>query len=443
MKSLLLLLSLSVLLPTVKAQPQASSSTASESEPLYFIYHGNHRTLRLDSTQIAVSSREFEADTLPEGLARNGFTLRDVTARSLRGTRLLDTRKVLNAHATQSTPAAVHALIRALANSGDRSIEFVSPVFRDEAGDPMLITSRILIGFEEDIAPAEREYLRRAVTEGASLETAEFPQPHDFRWQINTRDGFAALARANALAETPGVKYAEPDMVVTGHTSLLPSDPSFSQSWGLKNSGQFGGLVGFDMGAISAWDATTGAPSVIVLVMDSGVQQDHPDINQIPGRDFTSDAPSNPTGGPIGVYDNHGTTVAGCVSARINNSLGTSGIAPGVKVASARCGTNYTSSGTFSAALSWFANALYWGESLGARVSNRHGSYRTYFIAPVRPKLFSVLGTEKQRPIRRFGWIRHGRYIGLGRDDWSAFGDCACNGQWCATGPSRYQPDPW
>src|SRR5258708_30548061 len=86
------------------------------------------------------------------------------------------------------------------------------------------------------------------------------------------------------------------------------------------------------MKATSAWDITLGSPLVIVLVLDVGVQQDHPDINQVTGKDFTTDAPSNPNGGPFGVYDNHGTWVAGCISGRINNSLRTTRIAPGVQV---------------------------------------------------------------------------------------------------------------
>jgi hypothetical protein len=178
------------------------------------------------------------------------------------------------------------------------------------------------------------------------------------------------LARANALAQTQGVAYAEPDMMVTWHADLLPSDPGFSDSWGLRNIGQSGGQVGFDLKATSAWDTTVGSASVIVLVLDDGVQQNHPDINQIPGKDFTSDAFRNPTGGPVGTNDNHGTAVAGCVSERMNNGFGTTGIAPGVKIASARFATNKQSDGSFTTFDSWIINALNWGLSIGARVSN-------------------------------------------------------------------------
>jgi YVTN family beta-propeller protein len=129
------------------------------------------------------------------------------------------------------------------------------------------------------------------------------------------------------------------------------------------------------MEATAAWDVSIGDPSVIVLVLDTGVQQDHPDINQVTGRDFTSDAPSNPNGGPFGQYDSHGTWVAGCISEKINNGIGSVGIAPGVKVASARCYNHTQADGSFTIQFSWVVDALNWGQLIGARVSNNSNGY--------------------------------------------------------------------
>jgi len=67
-----------------------------------------------------------------------------------------------------------------------------------------------------------------------------------------------------------------------------------------------------------------GSSNIIVVILDVGVQTNHPDINQFPGTNFTSDASFD--GGPVNACDNHGTTVAGCVSAIMNNNLGTIGI---------------------------------------------------------------------------------------------------------------------
>jgi subtilisin family serine protease len=369
---------------------QGALFAQADPEPLYYIYHGQPKALTLDSERIAVRvtsspSVPRSSAAVPSSLASRGFNDSDVVATPVAGWMILNARGVLpTSRATNSTTAAspsqadassVHNLLTSLLNSADPSIEFVSPVFRDEQGDPIIVTPTILIGFEQDVAAQRRASLRASVSEGAQLQKIEFPQPNDERWQIQSRDGFAALARANALAGTSGVAYAEPDMIVTGHANLIPTDPSFGASWGLKNTGQSGGQAGFDMKATSAWDITLGSSSVVVLILDVGVQQDHPDINQIAGRDFTSNAASNPEGGPFGVYDNHGTWVAGCVSERINNGLGTAGIAPGVEVASARCYNNTQSDGSSTFQFSWVVDALNWGQSIGARVSNNSNGY--------------------------------------------------------------------
>lgn len=368
-----------------------SGTTWADEVSPYYTYHGAPSPLTLNPTQLAVWVRPpadaspAAAVAMPSGLAAQGLSEANVVARPLPGWLILDASAPLARTAAASAAgatdqaaaqlAAVRSLVTSVLASGDPTVEFVSPVFTDERGGPLVVTPRLLVGFEKTLPVAERERLRATVPEGASKETVEFPQPHDERWWVASRDGFAVLARANALASTPGVAYAEPDMIITGYTDYVPSDPSFPQSWGLRNTGQSGGAASFDMGAVGAWDITVGTSSVIALVMDSGVQQDHPDINQRTGRDFTSDAASNPNGGPFGVNDNHGTTVAGCISERISNGLGTSGIAPGVLVASARCGTNYQPNGSFSANYSWFADALYWGQSIGARVSNNSNSF--------------------------------------------------------------------
>ena len=141
---------------------------------------------------------------------------------------------------------------------------------------------------------------------------------------------------ANELATHPLVIFAEPNMVFTGIGGFIPNDPGFPNCWGIHNTGQFGGTPDMDMDGPEAWDLTTGDASTRVVVIDTGVQQDHPDIHQRSGADVTSDGPGD--GGPVNDCDNHGTAVAGCVSAIINNDLGTVGIAPDCQSASVRTG---------------------------------------------------------------------------------------------------------
>lgn len=363
----------------------AASLTApplgAEEPPLFYYYRGEPRALKVDPDRVALRMKVpgGERDNqLAVASARVAYGADNVVAGPLPGWAVLDAKALMaeQSLSKQKTGASrVEALIDSVLKKGDPNVDFVSPVFLDDRGGTILLTDRILIGFNPDTPKHKREELRASVLEGISIEKVKFPQPNDERWIVTARSGLTVLTRANALARTPGVAYAEPDMIVAGYTQFVPNDPGFIESWGLRNTGQSGGQSGFDLAATTAWDITIGSPSVIVLVMDSGVQQNHPDINQVTGRDFTTDAASNPNGGPVGIYDNHGTAVAGCISERINNSIGTTGIAPGAKVASARIGTNYQPNGQFMASLTWFADALYWGQSIGARVSNNSNSW--------------------------------------------------------------------
>ena len=79
-----------------------------------------------------------------------------------------------------------------------------------------------------------------------------------------------------AVRSVPGLKYAEPDWVV--HITQTPNDSSFSQLWGMNNTGQTGGIPGADIHAPGAWDVSTGSDSVIVAVIDTGIDYTHPDL---------------------------------------------------------------------------------------------------------------------------------------------------------------------
>jgi len=64
--------------------------------------------------------------------------------------------------------------------------------------------------------------------------------------------------------------------------AAIPDDPGFPNLWGMQNTAQFGGTLGMDMKGPQAWDITTGSSNIIVVILDVGVQPDHPDVNQIP-----------------------------------------------------------------------------------------------------------------------------------------------------------------
>ena len=184
----------------------------------------------------------------------------------------------------------------------------------------------------------------------------------------------------STLLMNPNVEFVEQDKVfVAQQTEVIPNDSGFSQCWGHRNIGQSGGLINFDMNTTNAWTMTKGSANIRILVFETGIQQDHPDINQLPGRDFTTGVVNGVAGGgPSNSCDNHGTAVAGCITGIINNGIGTVGVAPECKVISAKVGTAITPcNGSWQGQTSWTVNAINWGIANGVRVTNNSNDYGT------------------------------------------------------------------
>lgn len=174
------------------------------------------------------------------------------------------------------------------------------------------------------------------------------------------------------LEKNPLVMYAEPDYYF--HAATL--DARFNELWAMENTGQTGGLIDADINANSMWALTPGNQNVVIGVIDSGTDYNHPDLTlnlwrnvlDLPGTGIDEDgngyvddfyginAITN-NGNPFD--DNaHGTHVAGTIGAKGNNVIGVVGVAQNVQIASCKF-LNANGSGSTSDAiqcLQYFAN---------------------------------------------------------------------------------------
>lgn len=172
---------------------------------------------------------------------------------------------------------------------------------------------------------------------------------------IHSESVFAILPKGNYIARLnhkqnlDGKKTASPfklefDTKSFKKTSVVPNDPLFSKQWHLLNTGQSGGLQGFDIKAVEAWKNRTDASNVVVAVIDGGVDVDHPDLDdnmwinkrEVPGNGIDDDKNGyiddvhgwnfvKKTSEPY--KDKHGTHVAGIIGAEGDNKIGVSGVA--------------------------------------------------------------------------------------------------------------------
>ena len=114
----------------------------------------------------------------------------------------------------------------------------------------------------------------------------------------------------SVYGEEPDVEYAEPNYLVHA-LSVTPNDPYYGIQWHLPK-------IKVD----EVWSEQMGSRNVTIAVLDTGVDLDHPDLDEqvVSGFDFVNyDSEADDDQG-------HGTHMAGTIAAETNNGEGVAGI---------------------------------------------------------------------------------------------------------------------
>ncbi len=155
-----------------------------------------------------------------------------------------------------------------------------------------------------------------------------------------------ALALSNQYYSDPLVTFIEPNFVrifperprmteegtKPAETAAVgtPSDPLFKHQWYLHNTGNPRGIADADIDAPEAWAVQRGSSSVIIAIIDEGVDTTHKDLKDkiVTPYDATDgDNNQEPRSG-----DAHGTACAGLAAAITDNAVGIAGIGWKVKI---------------------------------------------------------------------------------------------------------------
>jgi thermitase len=121
------------------------------------------------------------------------------------------------------------------------------------------------------------------------------------------------------------VEFAEPNYLY--QLLSIPNDPLFGMQWALQNTGQTGGAYDADIDATDAWNVTMGDDDVVIAIIDTGVDSNHPDLaNNIISTDSED-------------WFGHGTHCAGIAAAVTNNGIGVAGVAGSCKIISRKAFT--------------------------------------------------------------------------------------------------------
>lgn len=207
------------------------------------------------------------------------------------------------------------------------------------------------------------------------------------------------------LRRSPLVEYAEPNYI--RYLNQAPNDPDYPELWGLNNTGQTGGTQDADIDAPEAWDLQTGSSSVVVAVIDSGIDLTHEDLaanlwtnpREIPGNGIDDDEngyiddvhgwdfrnnDNDPSDTSL-ACSGHGTHVAGTIGAVGDNGVGVVGVNWDVQIMPLRCLGGFL--GIFCTANdSDIIEAIEYYTGFGVRVSNN-----SYGGAPVSQAMEEVI----------------------------------------------------
>lgn len=252
---------------------------------------------------------------------------------------------------------------------------------------PQYSPDEIVIKFKQEIPNAELGIKTKAL--GLQVNHIS-PRAHFTSAFIS--EGETVEQAVVRIKKDPNVEYAEPKYYYYAQAAA-PNDTDFGKLWGLNNTNQTisspsyttnnppgAAAIGKDMKVLGAWDVTSNCSSIIVAVLDTGINYDHEDLaaNMWDGSASCKDKNGNTIGGgcPNHGWDfasgdndpkdeeGHGSHVAGTIGAVGNNNKGISGVCQSAKLMSVRVlgiggGTNTT-----------VADGIYFAVQNGASVIN-------------------------------------------------------------------------
>jgi thermitase len=222
-----------------------------------------------------------------------------------------------------------------------------TPLSADEGSplaDAPCVLGRIVVKFKEGLNSA---YVAQLHASQRATVVGEIPQ---IGVQILSVPSGEVEAKIAAYTADPRVEFAEPDYIA--QVAYEPNDPYYGDGtqWGPQK-----------ILAPQAWDLCTGDPNVVIAVIDSGVDPDHPDLagKLMMGYNFLDG--STDTTDDYG----HGTHVAGITAAATDNGMGIAGVAFDSRIMPLKVYNKNT-----DAWYSRISNAIIYAADNGAKVIN-------------------------------------------------------------------------
>lgn len=219
---------------------------------------------------------------------------------------------------------------------------------------------RLLVRYKEGTSTNKKDAAHFSV--GAYV-VESFDVPSNLE-VVEVAKGISLDAAQEFYREDPNVLYVEPDYPLHAYLEPPPAtpnppdddppsdtvDPRYAEQWGLNNNGQTGGTVDVDINAPQMWENITGDKDIVIAIIDTGINYNHPDLvkniwvnpGEIAGNNIDDDGNGvvddvhgfnaiENTGDPLDDHG-HGSHCAGIIGAEGLNKVGGRGVMPNVTI---------------------------------------------------------------------------------------------------------------
>jgi thermitase len=220
----------------------------------------------------------------------------------------------------------------------------------DNAGSSDVRTGHILVRFK---ASPSQDVLNRLGIEFAANVVGTIPSIRITHLKVAD----SGLALLHHLRNRPDVEFAEFDSVVkTFQSTFVPNDPYYNGTYASSHYGNVDQWGPAAVSAPAAWGVTLGNSGIVIAVVDTGVDDSHPDLASKIAGEYSYVGTTKDGFG-------HGTHVAGIAAGATNNDVGVAGMCPSCRILSVKVlddqGSGYMSD---------VASGIAYAASHGARV---------------------------------------------------------------------------
>lgn len=218
----------------------------------------------------------------------------------------------------------------------------------------MILALSILSGAQESQQQTVKTYVIKYRTKEAAKARASIPKSQRI-FKIKRQDGDTGIEVVSATPDQIRKAEAAADVELVVEDEVFrvqdrTNDPLLPAQYALAK-----------LRAPRLWDFGPIADGVVVAVIDSGVDPEHPDLKPFLLPGFNTLDNSTNTADDNG----HGTAVAGCITAVTDNKVGIAGLAQGARILPIKAAdrNGYATSSSLYSALVWAADH-------GAKVAN-------------------------------------------------------------------------